>query len=233
MTTNNPISQYVLGSTDAEHERLIRQATRGSIHSRSAYSAKQARSQRLKHFLQSRARLRECLCAQFLHVIEIRPLLEVGHQPKLLRLPSQELPGSLARSRAINANKVRHPAKVIRGLFGRLADDRHVQAAADDLGDFPERNAFVGNPVIRRRSIRTLLQAKSVEMGGVESVHSGPMVESIAHVRRNALFPRNVDKSGDKTVIPVPMDRRRKAKDRHTNPPPCHSERGLFRFPWK
>src|SRR5215475_8074750 len=28
MTTNNPISQYVLGSTDAEHERLIRQAAR-------------------------------------------------------------------------------------------------------------------------------------------------------------------------------------------------------------
>jgi hypothetical protein len=34
-------------------------------------------------------------------------------------------------------------------LIGRPGDDRDVQAAADDLGDPPERDALLGNRVIR------------------------------------------------------------------------------------
>ena len=73
-------------------------------------------------------------------------------------------------------------------LLRGLGDDRHVQAAADDLGDLSERHALVGDRVIPGPR-RALLQRQPEETGRIEPVHRGPAVEPVAHVRRNALLP--------------------------------------------
>ncbi|MDB6045180.1 MAG: hypothetical protein JWM63_3731 [Gammaproteobacteria bacterium] len=65
---------------------------------------------------------------------------------------------------------MREPTKVVRCFLGGLADDRHVQAAADHASDVSERHTLVGDPVIPG-SCGTLLEYEPVEMGSIEAVH--------------------------------------------------------------
>jgi hypothetical protein len=64
-------------------------------------------------------------------------------------------------------------------IAGGLADDGHVQAAADHAGDVAERHALVGDPVIPG-SCGTLLKHEPVEMSSIEPVHRGPAVKPVA-----------------------------------------------------
>jgi hypothetical protein len=57
-------------------------------------------------------------------------------------------------------------------LLGRLADNRQVQASADDLRDLSNRQALVGNPVIPG-SRDSLLKRRPEEAGSVERCTAG------------------------------------------------------------
>jgi len=54
---------------------------------------------------------------------------------------------------------------------------------------------------------RGLLKCKPEKVGRIESVHSGPAIQSVAYIRRNALFIRNSDESRNEAVIAVTVDR--------------------------
>jgi hypothetical protein len=140
---------------------------------------------------------------------EIARPVEIGNQPGLLRLPLQQFPSSQTRGRAVDRCEMREPAKVVVCFLGGLADDGHVQAAADHAGDVAERHALVGDSVIRGSS-GTLLKHEPVEMSSIEPVNRGPAVKPVANIRRNALFTRDADESRNETVITVAMDRWRK-----------------------
>jgi hypothetical protein len=79
---------------------------------------------------------------------EIARPIEIGNQPGLLRLPTQQFPSSLTRGRAVDRCETRKPAKVVGGFLRGLADDRHVQTAADHASDVSERHTFIGDPMI-------------------------------------------------------------------------------------
>jgi len=95
---------------------------------------------------------------------------------------------------------VREPAKVVGGLLVRLADNRHIQAAADYLSDFSEGHTLVGDAVIAG-SRRTLLQCQPVEWTSIEPVHRGPAVEPVTHICRNPVLAREVDECRNEAEI--------------------------------
>ena len=101
------------------------------------------------------------------------------------------------------------PAKMIGCFLARLADDRYVQAPADDLSDLSSRNALVGYAVITASS-RTFLQHEPVEMSSIEPVHRWPAVEPVAYISGNALFSCDADQLWHKAVIVLPVDGWRK-----------------------
>src|SRR5882757_9466382 len=106
------------------------------------------------------------------------------------------------------------PAKVAGCFLARLADDRHIQAAADHAGDVSQRNPLFGERVIAV-SRGTFLKHEPVEPRGIEPMHRGPAVEPLAHIGRYALFTRDPDQVRDEGVIAVAMDRWRKTDHRH------------------
>ncbi len=130
------------------------------------------------------------MCSGF----EIARPVEIGNERRLLRLPPQQFPSSLARGRAVDRCDMHEPAKVVGYFLGGFGDDRHVQAAADHASDVSERHALVGKPVIPG-SCGALLKHESVEMSRIEPMHRGPGVEPVAQICRNALFPRDADES--------------------------------------
>src|SRR5437763_1184505 len=127
-------------------------------------------------------------------------------------MPPQPLPRFRAGSRRVQGCERREPAEVVGRLLGSLADDRHVQPAADDACDLVEWHSLVGDRVIPG-SRRTLLQGESVDTGGIEPVDGRPAVEPIPHIGRDALFPRKTDEVRNEAVITVSMNRWRKAYD--------------------
>jgi hypothetical protein len=92
---------------------------------------------------------------------------------------------------------------------GGLADNWHVQSAADHASDVSEQHAFVRDPVILGRG--TLLKHEPVEMSSIEPMYCWPAIEPFAQIRRDALLSREANEDGNETVIAVAMDRRRKA----------------------
>src|SRR5580698_2366072 len=118
------------------------------------------------------------------------------------------------------------------GLLGRLADNRHVQASADDARDVLERHALVSDAVVPG-SRRTLLNHQPVKMGSIEPVHRGPAVLAVTHICRNALFARDGDETRDKAVVAVAMHRGREAHHRHAYAPRRYLKQSIFRLPGK
>src|SRR5205807_6441295 len=68
-----------------------------------------------------------------------------------------------------------------------------------------------------------------VEMGSIEPVHRGPAVEPVTHIRRNALFTRDLDETRNEAVITVAMDRWGEAHHRHAHATRRHRSCCLFR----
>ncbi|MFG1822052.1 hypothetical protein ACGFIJ_06170 [Microbispora bryophytorum] len=70
-------------------------------------------------------------------------------------------------------------------MGGRLllaeGDHRHAEAAADDLGEGPQRYALLGGRVQDGTGLGRL-QGLAVEPGGVEAVHGRPAVGAVACV---------------------------------------------------
>jgi hypothetical protein len=107
---------------------------------------------------------------------------------------------------------------MVGGLFGRLTDHRHIQVSADYARDVADRHTFVGDRMIVG-SGGSLFQHEPVQNGSVEHVHSGPAVESIANLRRNALLARHIDNTRDETmIIAVAVDlRKAHQRNRHAS----------------
>ena len=105
---------------------------------------------------------------------------------------------------------MRKPAKMIGCRLRRFGDDRHLQAAADDLGNVSERHALFGDPVIAGIG-GAVFKRKPVEMSRIEPVHRRPTVEPVAHIGRNALLTRDGDKDRNEAVIAVAVYGWRKA----------------------
>src|SRR5208337_1149825 len=107
---------------------------------------------------------------------EIARPVEIGNQPGLFRLPSQQFASSLTRSRVIERREMREPVEVVGCFLGGLADDRYVQSAADHASDVSERHAPFGDPMVAG-SCGTLLERQPEEMRSIKPVHGGPAVE--------------------------------------------------------
>ena len=105
-----------------------------------------------------------------------------------------------ARGRVVDPREMREPAEMAGGFFGSLADDRQIQAAADDAGDVAERDALFGDPVIPAAR-NTLLEHEAVETGRIEPVHGRPAVESLAQIGRGALLPPSPWTEGGRRTI--------------------------------
>ena len=131
--------------------------------------------------------------------------VEVGEETRLNRSPSKLVLGFRASSGAIHGKEVGDPAEVIARLLGRFADDRHVQASANDLGDLSSRNSLIGDAMIPA-SGGPVLEHEPVEMSSIEPMYRGPAVEPLSDVCGNALFTGDADQSWYKAVIPVSMD---------------------------
>src|ERR1700731_299981 len=114
-------------------------------------------------------------------------------------------------------------------FLARLADDRYVQAPADCLSNLSSQHALIGNTVILGPS-STFLKRKPVKVSGIESMHSGPAIEAVAYIRRNAFFARDTDQAWHKAVISVAVDRRGKPQHGCADSACCQRKRLLLRL---
>src|ERR1700730_11229855 len=111
--------------------------------------------------------------------LEVLRRVEIADRAGLPRLPDQQLSRSLTRRRAIHRREMREPAKVLRCLLRRFADDRNVHTTADRLSDLSNRPALLGHSVISG-SRDTFLQYEPVKARCVKAVHRRPTVGAVA-----------------------------------------------------
>src|SRR5580704_17894809 len=111
----------------------------------------------------------------------------------------------------------------------READHGHLQAPADNLSDLPHRYSFFSDRVVPAASL-VLFQRKSVETGNFENMRRRPAIESLANIRRGALFTGNLDSVGDEALLHGVVDLR-KAHYRHVHTMLRYSSAGDFRQP--
>src|SRR5690242_9046978 len=78
---------------------------------------------------------------------EVRGAIEVGEQTGVRRPPAELLAGPDARGGHVELREVSEPREMFGGGAGREARRRHLQPAADDLGDRAERHAFLVDSV--------------------------------------------------------------------------------------
>src|SRR5882724_5542625 len=91
----------------------------------------------------------------------------------------------------------------------READHGHLQAPADNFSDRPHRYSFFSDRVVPAARF-ALLQRKPVETGNIENMRRGPAIESLANIRRGALFAGNLDRVGDEALLHGVVDLRKK-----------------------
>src|ERR1700675_207674 len=113
-------------------------------------------------------------------------------------------------------------------ILGGFGDNRNVQAASNDCSNISERNSLFSNPV-KPSPRSSLLKCQPKKIGSIESVHSGPAIEPVAHICRNAFFTCNPDESWNEAVIAVAVDGWRKTHHRYTHSPRRHRGCCFFR----
>ena len=123
---------------------------------------------------------------------------------------------------------MREPAKMIGCGLRRFGDDRHVEAAPDDLGNVSERHAFFGDAVIAGIG-GAIFKREPIKMSRIEPVHRRPTVEPVAHTGRNALLTRDGDKDRNEAVIAVAVNGWRQADHRRAYSAGRHRSRSFFR----
>ena len=128
-------------------------------------------------------------------LFEVMPLLEIRKKPVMRRMPSQTLLRERTRRGCIDRSEAREPPKVIGGFFLRYRNDRQVELAPNDAGDFAKRYTFVADCVVAH-SRRTLLNREPKETRGVEPVVS---VFRIA-------FERWIEAGDDRTLAQTMRD---------------------------
>jgi hypothetical protein len=147
--------------------------------------------------------------------LRITHLFEVSNQSRPSWAPSQPCLRLHARTDKVATNEHPQPAEVGCRLLGGFRHGWHLQAAADGVGDFPDRHALFGDRMIPGASF-LLLERQPVEAGGIEDVDSRPTVESIGHIRRHSLLASQRDGVGDEALLDGVVDLG-KANDRHAH----------------
>ena len=93
--------------------------------------------------------------------------------------------------------------------------------------------SLVGRPVrdgVIASSGFSFLKHQPVQASSIEPMNRRPAIESITHIRRNAIFTGDGDKPRNKSMIAVAMHRGRQPQHYRTPAMRCHRERGLLRF---
>ncbi len=160
--------------------------------------------------------------------LEISRPVDIGNQPGLFRSATPDVPASSRSRPSVDRSELREPSEVFDGFLGSLADDRHVQAAADDFRNFAEWQACLRDGVIPGTCSGTLLERQPVKVSGIEPVHRGPAIAPVAHIGRDALFAGDCDEDRNEAVIAVPVDRQWKTDYRRADA--ANHERGRRRF---
>ena len=91
-------------------------------------------------------------------------------------------------------------AEVLARVLRVDARGGQAEAAADDLGDLPERDALVGDAV-QPRARRGRLKREPVQPRGVQGVHGGPAVGPVADVAGHALGAGGRDQDVGEAVV--------------------------------
>src|SRR6266566_9023538 len=71
--------------------------------------------------------------------LEVARPVDIGNQPRLLRLPAEAFPSPPAGPRNVSRDKMREPAEMFARFLESLGDDRNVQTATDHSGNVPKR----------------------------------------------------------------------------------------------
>ena len=82
-------------------------------------------------------------------LLEIVPLVEIGDEPGLGRLPAEQLAGQRARGWGVNREEAAKPAKVLACVLWSDGDDWELEMPSDHLGDVADRYALLGHRVQR------------------------------------------------------------------------------------
>src|SRR5258708_1904800 len=114
-------------------------------------------------------------------------------------------------------------------LLGGLADDRHIQVAADDVSDVSSRDSLVGDRMVVGPG-GALFQRQPEQMSSIEPVYRGPAVYPVAYVGRNALLARDANEIWNKAMIARAMHRWRKAQHRYAHAARDQRSHCLFRL---
>ncbi len=138
--------------------------------------------------------------------------LEVIDEAAVRRLPAEPLTCEGARGRGVEPKEHAHPAEMVRCVLRGDRDDRHIEVAANDLGDVTRGDGFGDS--VERRAGRAVLERETVEPGCIEPVHGRPAVGAIADVRGRALPARDVDQDRDEAVIALAVHRCSGSHDR-------------------
>src|SRR6202162_4556764 len=90
----------------------------------------------------------------------------------------------------------------------READQGHLQAPADNLSDLPHRYSSSSARFVPAARF-AFLQRKPVKTGNIENMRRRPAIESLANIRRGALFAGNLDRVGDEALLHGVVDLRK------------------------
>lgn len=136
---------------------------------------------------------------------KVAHVLEVGDEAGSGGVPSQRFPCMSAGGRNIPSNKRREPAKMVGRLFGCEGDHGHLKTSTDGFSDVADGHTPFRDGMKPVACVR-LRHYQLVQPGSIEAMSRGPAVEPIAHVRRNTLFARHLDRIRDKTLLHCVMD---------------------------
>ena len=114
---------------------------------------------------------------------------DVREQPCVGWLPAEQLPGPGARRWVVELREGGESAQVLARVRGLDTARREPEAAADRLGNLPERHSLVVGTV-EARARRRRLECKAIEARGVERMYRGPAILALSDVRGKAILAR-------------------------------------------
>lgn len=150
---------------------------------------------------------------------EIGVLIDILQKPCLHGLPSQSLTRLCGRGPDVHRSKVCKPAEMRRSILRRPGLDRDPEALPDKGRDLTERHALFRNAMVARSRSRGRFDSQPEEPGRVETVHCGPVIQTVPGIDGNAFFPRDTDEHRHEAVIPGAVNGRRQPQDRNPDAP--------------
>src|SRR4029077_5725675 len=82
-------------------------------------------------------------CHRDPRLFEVVPLVQIGNETRLNRMPAEHLLGDGARRGETGREERTEKAEMLRCLILRHRDHRHVEMAANNFGDLPDRDTII------------------------------------------------------------------------------------------